>query len=104
MSLTVKQKKWIDKNKKRLSIPEMSKVLGVEENEIEQYIHTEKSVAPKNQRKKSPLYFYFILVLIPILFFVLLEIGLRIFDYGYNTKQWIEVTENKMMLNPMVLD
>ena len=102
MSLTVKQKKWIDKNKKRLSIPEMSKVLGVEEKEIEQYIHTEKSVAPKIKRKKSPLYFYFILVLIPILFFVLLEIGLRVFDYGYNTEQWIEITENKMMLNPDV--
>lgn len=50
--------------------------------------------------KKYPIYFYLLLVLIPILFFVLLEIGLRLFDYGANNQQWVEVTEGKLMLNP----
>ncbi len=49
---------------------------------------------------KSPYWFYMIIVLIPILFFILLETGLRIFDYGRNDDQWIAVTETKQMLNP----
>jgi len=51
---------------------------------------------------KSPLWFYLITILIPILFFILLEIGLRIFDYGRNDDQWISVTESKQMLNPEI--
>lgn len=49
---------------------------------------------------KTPKLFYLLLVLIPILFFVLLELGLRVFGYGTNNAQWVEVTENKQMLNP----
>jgi len=49
---------------------------------------------------KSPYWFYLIIILIPILFFILLEIGLRIFDYGRNDDQWIPITETKQMLNP----
>ncbi len=49
---------------------------------------------------KSAYWFYMIIVLIPILFFILLETGLRIFDYGRNDDQWIAVTETKQMLNP----
>lgn len=53
-------------------------------------------------RKKSPLWFYLVLILIPVLFFVLLEIFLRVITYGRNTEQWIKVTETKQMLNPDV--
>ena len=100
MSFTSKQKNWIDKNKNRISIAEMSKVLGVDENQIEEYIKLYK--ASSSKKKKSPFYFYLVLILIPIFFFVLLEIGLRVFGYGYNTEQWISVTEDKLMLNPDV--
>ena len=51
-------------------------------------------------KRKSPLWFYLILVLIPILFFVLLEILLWIFKYGRNDDQWIKITDTKQMLNP----
>jgi tetratricopeptide (TPR) repeat protein len=51
---------------------------------------------------KSPLWFYLVLILIPVLFFVLLEIFLRVISYGRNTEQWIKVTETKQMLNPDV--
>lgn len=100
MSLTSKQKNWIDKNKNRISVAEMSKVLGVDENQIEEYIKPHKVSSSK--KKKSPFYFYIVLILIPIFFFVSLEIGLRVFGYGYNTEQWISVTEKKLMLNPDV--
>ncbi len=42
------------------------------------------------------------MVMIPILFFVLLEIGLRVFNYGYDFSQWVEVTDYKLMLNPNI--
>jgi len=56
----------------------------------------------KIRKTKSPFWFYLILILIPILFFVLLEIILRISDFGRNDEQWIKVTETKQMLNPEI--
>ncbi len=56
----------------------------------------------KNKTAKSPLWFYLVLILIPVFFFFLLEIGLRIFNYGRNDGQWIQITESKQMLNPDV--
>jgi tetratricopeptide (TPR) repeat protein len=49
--------------------------------------------------KKPPKYFYLLMIIIPILFFVLLEFGLRIFNYGYVVEQWDTATEGKLMLN-----
>jgi tetratricopeptide (TPR) repeat protein len=51
-------------------------------------------------RNKSPIWFYLVLLIIPILFFVLLEIFLRVFNYGRNDEQWIKISETKQMLNP----
>jgi tetratricopeptide (TPR) repeat protein len=56
----------------------------------------------KIRKTKSPFWFYLILFLIPILFFVLLEIFLKVINYGRNDDQWIKVTETKQMLNPDV--
>lgn len=46
--------------------------------------------------------FYFVLILIPIIFFVLLETGLRVFDYGYDYTQWVNPTPGKYVLNPNI--
>ncbi|MCW8803175.1 MAG: GDSL-type esterase/lipase family protein [Ignavibacteriaceae bacterium] len=56
----------------------------------------------KIRKNKSPFWFYLILFLIPILFFVFLEIFLRVINYGRNNDQWIKITEAKQMLNPDV--
>jgi tetratricopeptide (TPR) repeat protein len=93
LSLTKKQKGWIYKNKKKSSPKEMSEELNAAEQEIINYLNSIK----KNQQPKI---FYLFLILIPVLFFVLLEIGLRIFNYGYDFIQWVEVTDKKLMLNP----
>jgi len=53
-------------------------------------------------KKKNPFWFYIIAVLIPFAFFVLLEIGLRLFNYGQNIEQWIKVTDEHYMLNPEI--
>ncbi|HEY6437056.1 MAG TPA: SGNH/GDSL hydrolase family protein, partial [Ignavibacteriaceae bacterium] len=53
-----------------------------------------------SRKTKSPFWFYIILILIPIIFFVLLEIVLRTINYGRNDDQWIKINETKQMLNP----
>ena len=52
-----------------------------------------------DKNKKTPFYFYIILIGLPILFFVLLELGLRLFGYGFNNEQWDTATEGKLILN-----
>lgn len=59
-----------------------------------------KPVAEPKVNKKNPFWFYIIALLIPVLFFVLLELGLRLFNYGQNIEQWIKVTDEHYMLNP----
>lgn len=52
--------------------------------------------------KKYPTYFYFILVAVPILFFVTLEAILSLFNYGYTIPQWVQLSANfpnKITLN-----
>jgi len=56
----------------------------------------------KVEKVKTPSWFYLVIIIIPIIFFILLEAGLRIFDYGRNDNQWIEITETKQMLNPEI--
>ncbi|HZW38406.1 MAG TPA: tetratricopeptide repeat protein [Ignavibacteriaceae bacterium] len=59
----------------------------------------EKEKAPSPRLKKI---FYLILILIPILFFVLLEAGLRLFNYGVDTAQWVDLDNGKRVLNPQI--
>ncbi len=51
-------------------------------------------------QKQKKLLFYFILILIPVLFFVLFEITLRALDYGYNTDVFTEVKPGWLEVNP----
>ena len=92
MPLTNKQKSWIVKNHKKYSVKKIAGELGVSEEQVSEFINT-------LQKKKTPFYFYLILIGLPILFFVLLELGLRIFGYGFNNEQWDVATEGKLMLN-----
>jgi lysophospholipase L1-like esterase len=52
------------------------------------------------EQNKIPVWFYFVLILIPVVFLILLEIGLRLFNYGYDFTQWVKVTPSKYILNP----
>ena len=56
----------------------------------------------KKNNKKSPFWYYILLVCIPILFFFLLEIGLRIFSYGRDPSVWVDVSGDTQILNPEV--
>jgi len=55
--------------------------------------------------KKYPFYFYLILISIPFLFFILLEFGLRVFNYGEDIPQWVVFSPqypDKIALNPAI--
>ena len=92
MALTNKQKNWIIKNHRKYSVNKIASELGVSEELVNEFVNT-------LQKKKTPFYFYLILFGLPILFFVVLELSLRIFGYGFNNVQWDVATEGKLMLN-----
>jgi len=92
MPLSNKQKNRILKNQKKYSAKKMAEEIGVTEDAVIEFLNTQK-------KKKTPFYFYIILIGLPILFFALLEIGLRIFGYGFNNDQWDTAIEGKLMLN-----
>jgi tetratricopeptide (TPR) repeat protein len=54
----------------------------------------------KKENTAAPIWFYVILVLIPVIFLVFLELGLRISNYGYDFTQWIKATDTEYVLNP----
>lgn len=57
---------------------------------------------PETETHKAPFYFYIILFAIPALFFVLLEVGLRIFNYGDDLSMWEQATPGKRIINAYV--
>ncbi len=56
----------------------------------------------KSFENSYPQWFYLVLILLPFLFVILLEISLRVINYGDDIPQWISVTEDKLTLNPLV--
>lgn len=57
------------------------------------------------ENKKYPFYFYLLTLLIPVLFFVLLEMGLRVASYGEVVPQWVQPSKDfpdYLMLNPEI--
>ena len=78
----------------------MSKVLGVPKQEINEFLGSD-SVKTAEYKKPSKA-FYLILSIIPVLFFVILELSLSIFNYGIDTEQWITIHNNKYVANPRI--
>lgn len=63
-------------------------------------INKNSRTTPQVLKKKNPFWFYIIAILIPVAFFVILELSLRLFNYGQNIEQWVKVTDQHYMLNP----
>jgi lysophospholipase L1-like esterase len=92
LPLSEKQIQFIQKNLKTLTSKEMAKQLNVPSEEIDSFLKKNKPPAPK--------WFYVLLIIIPVLFFVLLETGLRIFKYGNDDRIWVDISEDMQILNP----
>ena len=72
----------------------MAKQLNVPGEEIDSFLKKNKPQAPK--------WFYILLIIIPFLFFVLLETGLRIFNYGNDDRVWVDISPDMQILNPEI--
>ena len=94
MKISNEIKKQILADKDQLSINQISKKYNLPRNEIKKII-----VA---STKKTPKWFFAVLVLLPIIFLIALEIFLRIINYGYNFDQWTNVGEGKCVINPNI--
>ncbi len=92
MSLSKSQQNFILKNRK-LKPEKIAAKINVDVEDVKNFLK-------ENPEKQVPKFFYLILVLIPIVFVVLLEISLRVFNYGDDYSQWIPVTKDVMGLNP----
>jgi lysophospholipase L1-like esterase len=71
--------------------------------EVNQKLNAENlDVQNKNvaKNKNQKYIFYWIMFLIPILFFFTLEFSLRLFNYGKIITQWVEIAPGKLILNP----
>ncbi|MCF8241992.1 MAG: tetratricopeptide repeat protein [Melioribacteraceae bacterium] len=95
MGLTNKQKHYIAKHQKKESAEKIAKDLNLSVDEVKSYIQNLGVT-------KAPFYFYIIAVIIPVIFIILLEVSLRLFNYGYDYSQWMEVTPTTIGLNPDV--
>ena len=71
----------------------MADELSIDEQDVTAFLKLQK-------KGKPPLSFYLFMIALPILFFVLLEVSLRIFGYGFNNDQWVDASETKLGINP----
>lgn len=96
MGLSNKQKNYIDKNAGKKSARAIADELRLDKHEVEEYLSGKKaneaksSTVPQKPSKKGV--FYGIMIAIPFLFFIILELGLRIGDYRGNLDLFIYPT------------
>ena len=94
MPLSEKNKKLITEKKGKLSAEEIAKELNIDKQLVEEFMI--------DSRKKTPRWFYLILVLLPVFILLLLELSLRLFNYGRIYDQWIPAEQGKLTLNPEI--
>lgn len=92
MPLTDKQKEWIDQNRDNIETDKTAERFKTTEDEIKNYLN-------ETMKRKTPWYFYLILIFIPVIFVLLLEGGLRLFNYGDDLSIWMDFGKDKKMLN-----
>jgi tetratricopeptide (TPR) repeat protein len=85
MSLTKKQQRYIKKNHPKISKNKLSKHLGIKQKEVEKYL---QSLQMKFSPAKVRL-FKIIALMFPVLFFIFLELTLRVINYGGNLDLFI---------------
>ena len=94
MKIPRDKKKQILADKKQLSKKQLSKKYNLPLAEIENIINASS--------KKTPKWYYAVLVLLPVIFLIALEIFLRIINYGYDFEQWVDAGQGKYVINPNI--
>ena len=85
MGLTNKQKKYIRDHHRDKNAGQLSRELKSDRNAVQEYLDT---ISPQTDSRKKTV-FYIAALFIPVLFFVLLEVSLRLFDYRGDTRLFI---------------
>lgn len=96
MPLSKKQIQFILSKRKKLSSKKIAEKLNVKNEEVEK-------ILAGNPVKKAPILFYVLMIIFPFLFIFLLEITLRVFDYGIDYDVFVTVSEefpDLYVLNP----
>lgn len=94
MKISKETEKKILADKEQLSVQQIAKKYKLSQNEVEKII--------QNSTKATPKWFYGVLVSLPIIFLILLEIFLRIINYGVDVTQWVDAGEGKYVINPSI--
>ncbi len=94
MKISKDIRKQILADKDQFSLSQISKKYDIPRSEIKNIINASE--------KKVPKWFYAVVVMLPIIFVILLEIFLRLINYGYNFEQWVTIGEGKYMINPNI--
>ncbi len=94
MKISKEIKKQILADKDQLSINQISKKYNLPRIAVKKIID--------DSSKKTPKWFYAVLVLFPIIFLIALEMFLRMINYGYNFDQWVSAGEGKYVINPNI--
>lgn len=92
MPLSEKNKKLINEKKGKLSADEIARELNINKELVGEFIN--------NSRKKTPRWFYLVLILLPGVIVIFLELSLRLFNYGRTYDQWVSAGEGRLTLNP----
>ncbi|MGD8779036.1 MAG: GDSL-type esterase/lipase family protein [Ignavibacteria bacterium] len=93
MKIPKGKKKQILADKEQLTVHQISKKYNISPYDIKKIIKASEKI------KTMPKWFYAVLVSLPIVFLIVLEIVLRIIDYGYNFDQWIDAGQGKYGIN-----
>jgi len=91
MKISKETKEQLLADKDHLSLNEISKKYHLQRSEIKKIIEA--------AGKKTPKWFYGVSIVLPVILFAVLEIFLRIINYGYNFDQWVDVGEGKYVVN-----
>jgi len=92
LKISKDKKNQILADKNQLSINQISKKYNLPRIVIKKIIEASE--------RKTPKWFYVVMVLLPIVFLIALEIFLRAINYGYDFTQWVDAGEGKYIINP----
>ncbi|HSR19136.1 MAG TPA: hypothetical protein VLM39_13665, partial [Ignavibacteriaceae bacterium] len=94
LKISKDKKNQILADKDLLSVHQISKKYDIPLFEVKNII--------KASERKTPKWFYAVLVSLPIIFLIILEIFLRIINYGYDFTQWVDAGEGKYGINSSI--
>ena len=91
MKISKDIKSQILADKDHLSVHQISKKYDLPLLEVKNIV--------KDSEKKTSKWFYAVLISLPVICLILLEISLRVINYGYDFTQWLDAGEGKYIIN-----